>query len=102
MDKNSLQKQTRGPAKEMRRLLLVIDKHYPLCSEFNIDIDSIDNILLTVISSRLRLDKGTETGHMATIHAFLRNTHGDTETPEDTVIYGSSTTNKVCILKTDL
>ncbi|CAB4044337.1 Hypothetical predicted protein, partial [Paramuricea clavata] len=47
-----------------------------------------------VISQHLRLDKGTETKDIATIHAFLRNTHGDTDTPEDTVHYGPSTSNK--------
>lgn len=48
-----------------------------------------------MISNHLRLDKGTETGHMATIHSFLRKNHGDTENPEDTVHYGPSTNNKV-------
>jgi hypothetical protein len=45
----------------------------------------------------LRLDKGTETGHMATIHAFLRQHHDeeDNENGEDTVHYGPSTNNKV-------
>jgi hypothetical protein len=48
-----------------------------------------------VISRRLRLDKGTETGQMAMIHAFLRRNHDDIENVEDTVLYGSSTSNKV-------
>ena len=48
-----------------------------------------------VISSRLRLDKGTETGDMATIHAFLKNDHGDVNNAEDTIQYGPSTSNKV-------
>jgi hypothetical protein len=43
----------------------------------------------------LRLDKGTETGDMATIHAFLRNDHDDVDNAEDTIQYGPSTTNKV-------
>ncbi len=50
-----------------------------------------------MISKHLRLDKGTETGHMATIHAFL--SQGDVDAhdhqPEDTVHYGPSTNNKV-------
>ena len=50
---------------------------------------------LVVISQHLRLDKGTETKDIATIHAFLRSKHGDTNTPEDTVHYGPSTSNKV-------
>lgn len=45
-----------------------------------------------VISKFLRLDKGTETGHMATIHAFLRQ---DQDDEPDTVNYGPSTNNKV-------
>ena len=48
-----------------------------------------------MISRRLHLDKGTETGKMATIHCYLRNGHNDVENPEDTVLYGSSTSNKV-------
>ena len=32
-----------------------------------------------VISRSLRLDKGTETGTMATIHCYLRNGHNDVE-----------------------
>ena len=41
------------------------------------------------ISSKLRIDRGTETGLLATLHVFLRWNHGDM-TPEDTVEYGSS------------
>ena len=52
-------------------------------------------VYFLVINQHLRLDKGTETKDIATIHAFLRNTHGDTDTPEDTVHYGPSTSNKV-------
>eukprot|EP00794_Sanderia_malayensis_P018736 gene18736-20625_t len=47
-----------------------------------------------MIASMLRLDKGTETGMMATIHAFLRNQHGDMDAL-DTVIYGKSTSNQI-------
>lgn len=45
-----------------------------------------------MISKFLRLDKGTETGHMATIHAFLRQ---DQDPESNTVTYGPSTNNKV-------
>ena len=47
------------------------------------------------IASKLRLDKGSETGVMATMHAFLRQHHGDMD-PLDTVSYGPSTSNQVC------
>ena len=47
------------------------------------------------IASKLRLDKGSETGVMATILAFLRQHHGDMD-PLDTVMYGPSTSNQVC------
>ena len=47
-----------------------------------------------VMPSILRLDKGTETGIIATMHAFLRQSHGDMD-PCDTVIYGPSTSNQV-------
>lgn len=46
------------------------------------------------IPSMLRLDKGTETGTLATLHAFLRRKHGDMA-PEDTVHFGSSTSNRI-------
>ena len=48
-----------------------------------------------VISAIIRVDKGTETGIMATIHSFLRRHHGDMD-PHDTVVYGPSTSNQVC------
>ena len=43
----------------------------------------------------IRVDKGTETGTMATIHAFLRRHHNDGVDPVDTVLYGPSTSNQV-------
>ena len=46
------------------------------------------------ISSIIRLDRGTETGVLPSIHAFLRRSHGDMA-PEDTVQYGTSTTNRI-------
>ena len=49
-----------------------------------------------MIASKIRIDKGTETGKMATLHAFLRRHHGDMD-PLDTVIYGPSTANQVFI-----
>jgi hypothetical protein len=30
-----------------------------------------------IISNMIRIDKGTETGIMSTMHAFLRRNHGD-------------------------
>lgn len=47
-----------------------------------------------IISAMLRVDKGTETGTMATMHAFLRSHHSDMD-PHETVIYGPSTSNQV-------
>ena len=52
-----------------------------------------------VMSAMMRLDKGTETGTMATMHAFLRRHHNDMD-PEDTVLYGPSTSNQVCFYRT--
>ena len=46
------------------------------------------------IAAKLRLDRGLETGVMATMHAFLRQHHGDMD-PLETVIYGPSTSNQV-------
>ena len=42
----------------------------------------------------IRIDKGTETGTLATLHAFLRRHHNDMD-PMNTVIYGPSTDNQV-------
>ena len=42
----------------------------------------------------LRLDKGTETGTMATMHAYLHQMLG-TDDPSNTIIYGPSTSNQV-------
>ena len=46
------------------------------------------------IPSMLQLDKGTETGLFATVHAFLAKEHADMA-PEDTVHFGSSTSNRI-------
>lgn len=43
----------------------------------------------------IRIDKGPETGTMATIHAFLRRHHADVIDPVDTILYGPSTSNQV-------
>lgn len=48
-----------------------------------------------VIPAMIRIDKGTETGTMATIHAFLRRHHTDVVDPADTILYGPSTSNQV-------
>ena len=50
-----------------------------------------------VLSNYIRIDKGTETGVLATMHCFLRKQQPDIETEEaiDTVIYGPSTSNQV-------
>ena len=46
------------------------------------------------IASMIRVDKGTETGVIATMHAYLRQNHGDMDAA-DTVLYGPSTSNQV-------
>lgn len=48
-----------------------------------------------VMVSYLRVDKGTETGDLATMHAFLRRNHDDILNACDTVLYGPSTSNQV-------
>ena len=53
------------------------------------------------IPSKIRVDKGTETGKMATLHAFLRRHQGDCEDPLDSVIYGPSTSNQVVLFFSD-
>ena len=55
----------------------------------------LDNIYENkTIASRLRVDKGMETGVMATMHAYCRQGHGDMD-PAETVIFGPSTSNLV-------
>lgn len=46
------------------------------------------------MASILRVDKGTETGVLATMHAYLRQQHGDMD-PEETILFGPSTSNQV-------
>ncbi|KXJ10648.1 hypothetical protein AC249_AIPGENE23912 [Exaiptasia diaphana] len=46
-------------------------------------------------SVKIRVDKGTETGVMGTMHCFLRAKHGDMEDPSDSVVFGPSTQNKI-------
>ena len=54
-----------------------------------------------MIASKLRIDRGTETGTMATIHAFLRQNHVDmngkdtSDVCKNTVNFGPSTSNQV-------
>jgi hypothetical protein len=49
------------------------------------------------LPNMIRVDKGTETGNIATMQAYLRQHHGDTY-PVKTVIYGPSTSNQVCFI----
>ena len=53
------------------------------------------NSYILVLPHRQRLDKGTETGLMATIHCYLRDKVGDVDDATDTVLYGPSTQNKI-------
>ena len=41
------------------------------------------------------MDRGTETGVMATIHSYIRAQFGDVEDGSDCVLYGPSTHNKI-------
>ncbi|KAK6173659.1 hypothetical protein SNE40_017071 [Patella caerulea] len=48
------------------------------------------------MSTYLRMDKGTETGVIATMHSYLHQHHNIHEDePTDTVIYGPSTSNQI-------
>ena len=44
---------------------------------------------------RIRIDKGTETIVLATIHTYQRSQQGDLEDASDSVMYGPSTQNKI-------
>ena len=48
-----------------------------------------------VIANMIRLDKGTETEVMATMHVFLKSNHCDCNEPVYTVLYGPPTSNQV-------
>ena len=48
-----------------------------------------------VAPNYLRIDRGTETGVMATIHSYLHRDNQDLQDPTDSVIYGPSTSNQV-------
>lgn len=48
-----------------------------------------------VMPAIIRIVKGSETGTMATIDAFLRKHHTDVMDPVDTILHGPSTSNQV-------
>lgn len=48
-----------------------------------------------VLPDRIRIDKGTEIGEMATIHSYLRGKQGDLEHATESILYGPSTQNKI-------
>lgn len=60
------------------------------------------------VASKLRVDKGTETGTMVTMHSFLRRNHEDMEyytidkICDETVMFGPSTANQVSILHREI
>ena len=51
------------------------------------------------LAAFLRVDRGTETGTMAVMHAFLRRHQNDDIDPSETVKYGPSTSNQVIVLQ---
>ena len=56
----------------------------------------IEHLLQTkLLSTYLRIDRGTETGKMATIHAYLVNKIGIIDDATDSIIYSPSTSNKI-------
>ena len=52
-------------------------------------------LFCSVLPQTLRVDRGTETDVMATIHCFLRERNGDLDNPLDAILYGPSTQNKI-------
>ena len=57
--------------------------------------DFANFVLLSVLPQNIRVDKGTETGVMATMYCCLRENYGDLEDPTESVLYGPSTQNKI-------
>lgn len=62
---------------------------------FFIIITTYSTIYFIVLPDRIRVDTGSETGVMATIHSFLRAQVGDVEDGTECVLYGPSTQNKI-------
>ena len=81
-------------------LTLVVERYFGRKCGSNNDPSVIGRFYLEylfknkTIASMLRMDKGTETGVIATMHAFLRQTHDDLD-PMDTALFGPSTSNQV-------
>ena len=44
---------------------------------------------------KIRIDRGTETGVIATMHSFLHGTHVGVVDATENVLYGPSTQNKI-------
>ena len=56
----------------------------------------LEHLMQTNVMPRiLRADRGTETGTMAAVHAFLHKNRSEFDDPVKSVIYGNSTTNLV-------
>ena len=55
-----------------------------------------------VLANFIRIDKGTETTIIRTMHAYLRSLQGDVENPSDSVIYGPSPSNQVSCIETHI
>ena len=55
----------------------------------------VNSNLFTVLPDNIRIDRGTETDIMSTMHCFLRAEHGDLEDATNSVLYGPSTQNKI-------
>ena len=51
--------------------------------------------LFKVLLQPIRIDRGTETGIIATMHCFLRDKYGYLDDATESVLYGPSTQNKI-------
>lgn len=55
----------------------------------------VNSNLFAVLAENIRIDRGTETDIMSTMHCFLRAKHGDLEDATESVLYDPSTQNKI-------
>ena len=55
----------------------------------------VNSNLFTVLPDKIRIDRGTETDIMSTMHCFLRAKQGDLEDATESILYGPSTQNKI-------
>ncbi|PFX34097.1 hypothetical protein AWC38_SpisGene926 [Stylophora pistillata] len=81
----------RYTAEEVARIIMDIPRNSDISDFEGEEGDHESEMLLR----NLRVDRGTESGKMATIQVYLLNKHEVMNDPTDAIIYGPSTSNKI-------